>query len=347
MSFKKYVCLFLIPLLLFTGCGCAKNSANVDEDGSTKVEEKLPYDLEAKGESYEFNPHVYSPKLAEVYDKEWWDAFYNLVDAIRAGEDTFECPSEEIYHECMNDIKLGDLYPVACVWVSEKSNDGTTPYENGIGHIYYTIPKDEFETKRQAFEEEVTNILAQTVRTDYSDFEKCLAIYDYMTANFTYPEDPFNYGDEGSTHHCIMSKSGICCELGSAYAYLLLQCGVDAMEVQNDDELNHAWTYVILDGQGYFVDPTWALRENGEQLTFRYFLQTTDARSEDGFDMSTLYVPLFYTADLEMPEGIECPADDEKFKKLWDSEYEEIYRDKKTIRCLDEYSGEEFDFIYE
>ena len=58
-------------------------------------------------------------------------------------------------------------------------------------------------------------------------------------------------------------KQGICRDLGTLYAYLLMQCGVNAIEVENSGLASsagfHAWTYVSVGGENYHIDVTAAL----------------------------------------------------------------------------------------
>lgn len=67
--------------------------------------------------------------------KEYFDSFYNLCDALRLGKDTFKCENKEIYDWCMNEVTLNNFFPAACMKITDKSNNGTIPYENGIGRI--------------------------------------------------------------------------------------------------------------------------------------------------------------------------------------------------------------------
>ncbi len=356
MGMKKAQYLILAAALLLTGCrnaGTGRN-ASVTEAGRTEAVTEVSEELAAEdpeepvteekpeAESCRFEPHVYSGKLSELRDEKWWESFYNLVDAIRAGEDSFACSDEATYRTCINDVTLGDLYPVACVYVTGNSNDGTVPYENGVGRIYYTIPKDEFMQKRQAFEEEVDRILGETVKTDDTDFEKCLALYEYMTDHFTYHYGSFDYINAGANYRTLMGKTGICCELGGVYAYLLLECGVDAVEIQSNDDIYHAWTYIILDGQGYHSDVTWALREKGEPLRLKYFMETGEERANDGFDMSTLEIPLLLDENGWMVENVEYPAEDDRYASLWTGSFVELDKEKKVLFYVDEYA-EDYD----
>ena len=338
---------------------------NVQADNNTSAEEDIPQEPAVptavtatatpeptpvptkEPELYTFNPHVYSEKLSEIHNKKWWKSFYNLVDAVRNGEDSFECHSKKAYDEIMDSVTLGDLYPVACVWVTGESNDGTVPYEDGIGRIYYTIPKKKFMKKLKKFETEIERMLAESgIKDDYTDFEKCLAMYDYMTSHFEYDYDrpEFHYG---ANYRTLMKKKGICCDIGGAYAYMLMQCQVDALEIQSYDDIYHAWTYVIIDGKGYHADATWGLRSEDTDLCLKYFMETDKERANDGFDISTLKIPLFMDVHGDIDKSVKYKAKDKKYSKLWEADYLGIDREKKVISCRNVYTGEEFEFSYE
>ena len=257
-----------------------------EEPVSTTVEE-IPF---------EFNPHVYNAMLSATYGDEYRDAFFNLCDALRAGEDTFECASKEAYDWCMNELTLSELFPVACMTVTDKSTDGSLNYENGTGRIYYTIPVEEFVQRQSEFEEEITEILNTYVKSSYTDFEKCLALYDYMVSEYVY-----DYNDEwmgtgvGASYFCFKEKRGLCSSLADIYAYLLMQVGVDAIHVSHFGEGNaHAWTFVTVNGKGYHIDPTWGLKIDYSSKKFYLdcFMMTDNDRANSGYPAEGLSVPL-------------------------------------------------------
>ncbi|MBO4908658.1 MAG: transglutaminase domain-containing protein [Lachnospiraceae bacterium] len=372
MKFYKVLSTLLTATVVFTGCaGSAMiktqpNEFDVQIKGEDYFSESVQASCDTKGEIsdeensedvlseesvsdyYSFEPHVYSGKLSEIRDDSYWSSLYNLIDAIRSGEDTFECCDKETYHLLLDGITMNHLYPIACMFITEYSGDDKPAYENGIGRIEYAISKEEFEDRRIKFEEDIEEILRQTVRTDYSDFEKCMALYEYMCYNFTYEydEDPMR-DNEGSTYHTIKERTGICCELGSAYAYLLLQCGVDALEIQSNDDIYHAWTYVTINGEGYHCDPTWGLTEKDDPIRLWYFMETEQARTNEGFDMTTLDVPLYLDVNLHFPENISFPADDDKFLLAWSSTYDSIDRENNILYCTDYYSNEKYEIPYD
>ena len=92
-----------------------------------------------------------------------------------------------------------------------------------------------------------------------------------------------------------MTGQGQCIDLAGVYAYFLLQAGVEAVEVGGySPDMDHAWDYLVIDGKGYYSDPTWALRsaEDGEDLALYYFLMSGERRAESGFDLEDLTAPL-------------------------------------------------------
>ena len=69
--------------------------------------------------AYSFNPHLYVKTFSEDIPQEYWDSFYNLCDALRVGETTFACASEEAYKWATDPSVLNALFPAACTfWIT-------------------------------------------------------------------------------------------------------------------------------------------------------------------------------------------------------------------------------------
>lgn len=109
-----------------------------------------------------------------------------------------------------------------------------------------------------------------------NDWEKVYAIYEFLVTEFAYDyvqiQDSYTgYQDDAST--LIMRKIAICEGLGNTFTALCRAAGVPAAisfgigaDVENlvlssdyegDENCNHAWACVCLDGTWYHVDPTW------------------------------------------------------------------------------------------
>lgn len=358
MENKRIIGIILAASIFFTGCSAnlKKNETVIDgpEDALGSAEETVTVTEQTTTETekilFEFNPHVYSPTLAQEITKEQWDAFYNLCDALRAGETSFECSSQEAYDYAMNVSTLAGLFPPACLKVSGVSNDGTVPYENGIGRIYYEMPVEEYVVRQAEFEELITDILNSTLESDDTDFEKCLKLYLYVAENYEYceHEDGEDFGN-GFVYQTFMSKKGVCVDYGAVYSYLLLQVGIDGLDIGcYEPDMCHAWTYVVLNGQGYHVDTTWALTscyEGMDDVYLDYFLMSDEDRNQDGClvnDLTMQALPQFFLSN----SAITIKADDERYSFPDFSTFVSLDEENKILYYKDMY-GEMHGMDYE
>ena len=281
---------------------------------------------------YTFRPHLFSTAYAAEFDETKQEIFYAYCDAIREGADSFPCPDEEFYYwwfGCLSSF----FFPFAEKYVTMYSPEkGTCSWKDGTGYIYYTLPKDEYLKKEKEFEATIEGILNDCLADDYSDFEKALALYEYMTLNYTYDYDMYEHmnerSDELSSYRCLEEKHGICCEIAGLYNYLLLQAGVTSDEM-------------TLDGQPYHIDPTWGVTDQNPPLC--YFMMTDEVRMErDGFMKGTFSLGV---SDDEAREAFKLTADDNKFKPVWDGLYVGMDRESKCIVYEDIY-GQQQEFSY-
>lgn len=294
----KYISAFIAFILVLSGCGTSPvtEASYTDKPTATSAEEIVvnvtassTTETTKEAEPVKFNPHVHTNLLSEYVTEDMWESLYNLIDAARAGEDTFKCTDKKAYDWCTNDAVIGSFFPAACTIVQGGG------FSDGIGKIKYPKGKDKFLDKEKAFEAEIERMLNESIRSDYSDFEKTFGIYLYMCKNYQYDYSSIDgcTVDDFSTYACLMTKKGICCELADAYAYMLLQAGVEAVTVEGDGDAGyHDWTFVELGGKGYFVDLTWDVYgDNPNNVPgMRYFLMTEEERLADGFTKESLKV---------------------------------------------------------
>lgn len=244
---------------------------------------------------YTFNPHLYVSLIAQDVPQEYWDAFHSLCDALRAGEAEFACSSEEAYRWAMDVSTWAELFPAACTKIKQAERNEPVPWKNGTGRIVYRMPADEFAAREAAFEAKVEEVLNTVLELDDSAFEKCLKLYHYICEHYTYNYDFQETMPDGANYLAILEGKGQCVQLGSVYAYFLLQAGVEAMQVGcTNPQIAHAWTYFVIDGKGYHSDPTWALYspEDGQELCLYYFLMSDSRRENSGCAVDDLTSPL-------------------------------------------------------
>jgi hypothetical protein len=130
----------------------------------------------------------------------------------------------------MLDSTLANFFPAACIKITGTANDGTVPFENGTGRIYYKMPVEEFVARQADFEALITGILNETLEYDDDDFEKCLKLYLYVAENYDYDDDDVVPGD-AAFYSTFINKKGMCVDFGAIYGYLLLQVGIDALDI--------------------------------------------------------------------------------------------------------------------
>ena len=248
---------------------------------------------------FEFNAHVYSKTVSPRIPQDYWDSFYNLCDALRAGETSFACSSQEAYAWCTDIGVLCNYFPAAGTKIEAGSNDGSASFENGIGKIRYLVPVEDYLARQADFETLITGIINDNVESDDSEYEKALKLYLYMANNYIY-DDNMEY-DDNFVYHTFKTKKGVCGNFAAVYTYLLLQVGIDAVHVGCfEDDMCHAWTYAVIDGKGYYIDPTWGLKSTWEGVDYiylDYFMMSDHERNIDGcmvYDLTADVLPEFW-----------------------------------------------------
>lgn len=347
MGYKKIIGILLVFALVLSGCNTKEqtvdttdesaSSVTADTTATSETTTAAPSETEAKS-TYKFNPHLYSKTVGDAIPDDYYQALYNLIDALREGKDTFECPSQEAYDWATLDTTLNNLFPAACMKVTGVSNDGTIPYENGIGRIYYKMPADEFVIREAEYEAEIEEVLNTWLEDDDTDFEKCLKLYDYMESTFIYGNpDPSVTGD-GADYCAFECKTGICEHIASIYAYLLMQSGVEAINIGIfEPDMCHAWTYVVIDGQGYHVDATWSLKKyiGTDDLYLAYFMMSDDLRISTGCLLNDITAPLLPRYWASFYEGMEFKATDKSYEFPNSGIFKELDEENKILYYYD------------
>ena len=339
---------------LISGCNKGKTEATDKTDISGVAGQTAASDITTSSqtettasEPFEFNPHVYSGKIAERIPQDYWDAFYNLCDALRKGEDTFGCSSQEAYNWATDVSVLCDLFPPAGAKIEGKSTDGSPAYENGTGKIHYNMPVEEFLKRESDFEVLITNILNSTIEKDDTEYERALKLYLYVAKNYVYDYSLIENlsNDENYVFACFKEKKGQCVNFASVYAYLLLQAGIDAVSYRIYEELCHAWTYAVIDGKGYHIDTTWALQADGiEGVYLDYFMMSDKERIADGCTLTDPNVTLLPECSVNKT-NVKFDAKDGQYCIRDYCRFVSLDEEKKIVHYTDLY-GEPKEFCY-
>ena len=120
-------------------------------------------------------------------------------------------------------------------------------------------------TKAEAFYNEAKKILRQIINDDMTDYDKVLAIYEYLIDTLEYDHDALK--DQDPNDVCfflegVFEYNRAVCD-GYSKAFVLL-CRIEGIECLRDygsdystgGTTYHAWNYVKIDGTWYAVDAT-------------------------------------------------------------------------------------------
>lgn len=139
--------------------------------------------------------------------------------------------------------------------------------ENTFGHtsggkvfFYYIDTKENIEIMKNELNNKVDSVLGEIIKPNMSEFEKELAIHDYIVLNTEYDYENFENGtvpnDSYNTYGTLMTGVAVCEGYAETFKLLLNKVGIESMIVVSHP-MNHAWNIVTLDGVDYQVDVTW------------------------------------------------------------------------------------------
>jgi len=340
------ICLALM-LSLLPGCAARPEPTPAEtepvpaETPAAAAETEVPAETEAIPEPteeiapeetrghYRFQPKVCSSYMTEVFGEAMTETWYSLVDALMAGETSFACPDEDTYWWVMGQ------YPDMCFPVLKDliyyTYDVDNPVKDGVAEFTYTVPQEEAAARIAEFAALVEDILNETLRDDYSDTEKALALYLYFSHHYVYDYEsarPDFAPTYLSSYRVLTTGTGICQEFSVAYSYLLLQAGVDAGVMSGHCSWTpegHQWSYVKINGHSFHIDPTFVI---SDQDSLRYFMMTDEQRETDGFLRNDFVICSHYANDHPHPD---YEADDDSFREIWRGRFTEFDHETCTL----------------
>ncbi len=154
-------------------------------------------------------------------------------------------------------------------WYSEILDERLDEFYFARGSYQYSYYKDPqltihavypgyLETDTEVIQATVAAICKETenilfnIDENMSDFDKVMAVHDYMVLNYHY--------DLSSTpNHSItmmVTKTGVCQSYALAFLHLMHELEIPCIFV-GSEAMNHAWNLVQVEGDWYHIDLTW------------------------------------------------------------------------------------------
>ncbi len=144
--------------------------------------------------------------------------------------------------------------------------------------------KDELRTMHDELIKAADDVIAQVPQTG-TDFEKALFVHDYIVNNTRYATEKrgLDYnGLWGNAYGCLVEGSAVCQGYAEAYSLIMQRLGIECGVCSGQsDRGSHAWNYIKVDGEYYWVDVTWddpeaESEEDGDKLRHNYFMMNDE-----------------------------------------------------------------------
>ena len=148
--------------------------------------------------------------------------------------------------------------------------------------------------------EQAANAVLQEIDDLGSDYEKALAVHDYIIQHTEYDQSAVTKGKGlwSTAYGCLINGLAVCQGYSQAFQIIMnkagIECGICSGNAKGED---HAWNYINIDGQYYWVDVTWddpvSENHNFDWIHHGYFLidDAMLARSRN-FESNSQFVPL-------------------------------------------------------
>lgn len=172
--------------------------------------------------------------------------------------------------------------------------------ENSIKEVSilleFTTDRESILKRNNEVENKVNEIVNLIITPGMTDFQKEIAIHNYIVNNSRYDEKNYEKGtvprEANTSYGVLINGVGVCGGYASAMDKLLKAAGVESMIISGEAGQNgkyepHAWNLVKLDGEYYHIDATWndpIYTFNGvrkDVLHFDYFNLTDKEMSKD------------------------------------------------------------------
>lgn len=152
--------------------------------------------------------------------------------------------------------------------------------------LTYSYPIEKVVGMREETDNAAEEITDSVISPMMSDYEKVLALHDYLIKNSRYDVENADSdtvpAEEHEAYGVLVNGIGVCDSYAKAFKLLLDKAGVECLLVEGSStdasgkgtaSLDHAWNIVSLDGEYYHVDTTWddvAEDRDSEELVYHY-----------------------------------------------------------------------------
>ena len=242
---------FLLPMVV-------SNNVSFDPTISDKQQfyNAVKYALANFNESIELNIKNYNNK----------DYNLDMIDKV-----IYENPEIDYsYYACSSSVGFPD-------------QEGFTSY---LLKLKYKLSKEQMINEQNAVNNKVKEILSTILTPGMSDYQKELAIHNYVIKNAKYDSLASSNSEPIESHNSygvLVLGIGVCESYAKALSLLFSEAGLVEKYVVGDandgtGSVGHAWNMIKLDGEWYNVDATWddPVMSDGSSIISHDYFNITD-----------------------------------------------------------------------
>lgn len=266
---KRNTLAILASALMLAATGCSAPGAALTR---TNIKPPVQYDLEPDVEI----EHSFDPA-----DHEWYDdisaQLANYADVVEIPEKLTRREIKWFLDKIHNDHP--DIFWLQSYYNSTKANATKIDF---ILPEKFTV-EEEKEMHKKLLEK--ADEIVASIPDGSTDYEKAKYLHDYISENCYYDFDALEDEDAifcYTAYGCLIEGKAVCAGYTNAYSLLMRKAGIEcgySWGYPYSGE-SHAWNYVKLDGDYYWVDVTWddldMEDDDGPVLNNTYFMITSD-----------------------------------------------------------------------
>ena len=210
-----------------------------------------------------------------------------LLENLQQGKDTVFTASEELIKQGLDKISINIAETAG--FGGYISNVEYSKQKNKVSlHFNYRGGKDNFLKKFPQVEAKVKKVVASVVKSGMTEFQKELALHDYVVNNTKYDYEKLKSNsvpdDDFTAYGVLINKTAVCEGYAEAMYRLLSAAGIEnKIAIGTGAGTPHAWNIVKIDGKYYHLDTTFddPISNSGDVLSYNYFNITDSQMAKD------------------------------------------------------------------
>lgn len=172
--------------------------------------------------------------------------------------------------------------------------------------IEYTLSYYDDAEQEAKVDKKVDEIIENLELDDKTDFEKIVAIHDYICDNVEYESDDKDSNTVRTAYGALIGGRAVCQGYSVSLYRLLLEAGIDNRVIfgkglsDTGESGAHTWNIVELNDEYYYIDTTWD--DVANQYRYQYFMMPAGTSFEDSHIADESYGDDFFSEDYPMSD---------------------------------------------